>query len=135
MQCFLRKAGQKSPGIFAFRMQSLRSRISPKQWVFSNAKPPLRTGGLPLGERHAVQESPPHGFRPLKEGWCRLLAEPTPSPRLCIRSGATPRGPDQTIMTLRAARSKAELLTLHKSGTSHFALTDSVLASDYESPN
>jgi hypothetical protein len=42
---------------------------------------------------------------------------------LHLRLGATPRGPGQTIMTLRATRSKAELLTLHKTGTSHFALT------------
>jgi hypothetical protein len=42
---------------------------------------------------------------------------------LHLRLGATPRGRDQTIMTLRAGRSKAELLTLHKTGTSHFALT------------
>jgi len=44
---------------------------------------------------------------------------------LHLRLGATPRGPGQTIMTLRAARSKEELLTLHKTGTSHFALTGS----------
>ena len=42
---------------------------------------------------------------------------------LHLRLGATPRGRDQTIMTLRAARQKAELLILHKTGTSHFALT------------
>ena len=42
---------------------------------------------------------------------------------LHLRLGATPRGRDQTIMTLRAGRSKAVLLTLHKTGTSHFALT------------
>lgn len=42
---------------------------------------------------------------------------------LHLRSGATPRGPGQTIMTLRARRQKAELLILHKTGTSHFALT------------
>jgi hypothetical protein len=43
---------------------------------------------------------------------------------LHLRLGATPRGRDQTIMTLRADRLKAELLTLHKTGTSHFALTN-----------
>ena len=43
---------------------------------------------------------------------------------LHLRLGATPRGPGQTIMTLRASRQKAELLILHKTGTSHFALTD-----------
>jgi hypothetical protein len=37
-----------------------------------------------------LQESPPHGFRPLQEGLCRLLAEPTPSPRLCISAQARP---------------------------------------------
>ena len=42
---------------------------------------------------------------------------------LHLRLGATPRGPGQTIMTLRASRQKAELLILHKTGTSHFALT------------
>jgi hypothetical protein len=42
---------------------------------------------------------------------------------LHLRLGATPRGPGQTIMTLRAGRQKAELLILHKTGTSHFALT------------
>jgi len=42
---------------------------------------------------------------------------------LHLRSGATPRGRDQTIITLRASRQKAELLILHKTGTSHFALT------------
>jgi hypothetical protein len=42
---------------------------------------------------------------------------------LHLRLGATPRGPAQIIMALRAGRSKAELLTLHKTGTSHFALT------------
>ncbi len=40
------------------------------------------------------------------------------------RSGATPRGRAQIIMTLRAGRQKAELLILHKTGTSHFALTN-----------
>ncbi len=42
---------------------------------------------------------------------------------LHLRLGATPCGPRQTIMTLRASRQKAELLTLHKTGTSQFALT------------
>ena len=42
---------------------------------------------------------------------------------LHLRLGATPRGRAQIIMTLRAGRSKAELLILHKTGTSHFALT------------
>jgi hypothetical protein len=42
---------------------------------------------------------------------------------LHLRLGATPRGPSQTIMTLRAGRSKAELFILHKTGTSHFAPT------------
>jgi hypothetical protein len=45
---------------------------------------------------------------------------------LHLRSGATPRGRAQIIMTLRADRSKAELFILHKTGTSHFALTQSV---------
>jgi len=42
---------------------------------------------------------------------------------LHLRLGATPCGRAQSTMTLRAGRSKEELLTLHKSGTSHFALT------------
>ena len=47
---------------------------------------------------------------------------------LHLRLGATPRGPSQTIMTLRAGRSKEELFILHKTGTSHFALTGSTSA-------
>jgi len=50
---------------------------------------------------------------------------------LHLRSGATPRGPSQTIMTLRAGRQKAELLILHKTGTSHFALTRKCLSIDF----
>jgi hypothetical protein len=42
---------------------------------------------------------------------------------LHLRLGATPRGPGQGIMQEKSARSKAELLILHKTGTSHFALT------------
>ena len=42
---------------------------------------------------------------------------------LHLRSGATPRGRAQIIMTLRAGRSKEELFILHKTGTYHFALT------------
>jgi len=49
---------------------------------------------------------------------------------LHLRLGATPRGPGQTIMTLRAPRSKAELFTLHKTGTSYFALTQTRLHLD-----
>jgi hypothetical protein len=49
---------------------------------------------------------------------------------LHLRLGATPRGPGQTIMTLRAGRQKAELLILHKTGTSHFALTREPLVLD-----
>src|SRR6202021_2060153 len=70
----IREAGQKPPGIFAFLMQSLR----------------FGSEAFPLFKRHPLQESPPHGFRPLKEGLCRLLAEPTPSPRLCISAWARP---------------------------------------------
>ena len=78
------------------KMQSLRSGVSPKaigiSFFLENAKPRLRNGGLLPGKRHPVQESPPHGFQPLKEGLCRLLSEPTPSPRLCISAkGATPQ--------------------------------------------
>ncbi len=51
---------------------------------------------------------------------------------LRLRLGATPRGPGQTIMALRAGRQKAELLTLHKTGTSHFALTRIVRALDMD---
>lgn len=50
---------------------------------------------------------------------------------LHLRLGATPRGPGQTIMTLRAHRSKAELLTLHKTGTSHFAVTPALEPVDF----
>jgi hypothetical protein len=49
---------------------------------------------------------------------------------LHLRSGATPRGRAQIIMTLRAGRSKAELFILQKTGTSHFALTQNSLAID-----
>jgi hypothetical protein len=52
---------------------------------------------------------------------------------LHLRLGATPRGPGQTIMTLRASRQKAELLILHKTGTSHFALTHRKLSLDTKS--
>jgi len=47
---------------------------------------------------------------------------------LHLRLGAPPRGLGQTIMTLRADWSKAELFILHKTGTSHFALTMSTLS-------
>jgi len=57
--------------------------------LFRNAKPRLRIGSPLPDERHPVQESPPHGFRPLKEGLYRLLSEPT---RLCISAeSATPQ--------------------------------------------
>src|ERR1017187_6273337 len=60
--------------------------------TFRTSRWPALAAGLLLGERYPIQESPPHGFQPLKEGVCRLLSEPTPSPRLCISAkGATPQ--------------------------------------------
>src|ERR1700733_15369732 len=68
---------------------------------------------FPLFKRHPLQESPPHGFRPLKEGLCRLLAEPTPSPRPCISAWARP---SRTRSDYHDVESRPA-----KSGTSHFA--------------
>jgi hypothetical protein len=50
-------------------------------------------------------------------------ASPVVASALGIRSGATPCGRNQTNMPSADLRPKPELLTLHKSGTFHFALT------------
>ena len=50
-------------------------------------------------------------------------ASPVVASALGIRSGATPCGPDQTNMLSQIKPTKPELLTLQKTGTSHFALT------------
>src|ERR1700733_14092543 len=104
-------------------MQSLCSRIPPKQWVFSNAKPQLRIGGLPSSK--ASSTGKPSARFPTDLGGLVPIAcgADSVASALHLRLGATPRGRAQIIMTLRAGRSKAELLILHKTGTSHFALT------------
>jgi hypothetical protein len=105
-------------------MQSLRSRISPKQWVFLNAKPQLRIGGLPPLQKASSTGKPSARFPAVEGGLVPIACgADSVASALHLRLGATPRGPGQTIMTLRASRQKAELLILHKTGTSHFALT------------
>jgi hypothetical protein len=120
----IREAGQKPPGIFAFLMQSLRSRISPKQWVFLNAKPGLRKRRPPPPQKASCTGKPSARF-PTVEGGLLPIAcgADSVASALHLRSGATPRGRAQIIMTLRAGRSKEELFILHKTGTYHFALT------------
>jgi len=108
-------------------MQSLRSRISLKQWVFSNAKPQASDRRPHSRQRASSTGKPSARVSTVKGG--RLLAEPTPSPLpLHLRLGAIPRGRAQTIMTLRVGRqkrnfsfcTKPELLILHK--TRNFSL-------------
>ncbi len=71
--------------------------------------------------RHLARESPPHGFRPFEQGLCRLLSEPTPSPRLSnstearssveqVRVSCSRKGPGQK-RNFSLCR-KPELLTL-----------------------
>ena len=134
MRQHIREAGQKPPGIFAFLMQSLRSRISPKQWVFLNAKPQLRIGGLPPLQKASSTGKPSARFPAVEGGLVPIACgADSVASALHLRLGATPRGPGQTIMTLRASRQKAELLILHKTGTSHFALTHRKLSLDTKS--
>jgi hypothetical protein len=97
------------------------------RWFLLGRLPPITPAtlalppGQTLGKKHPVQESPPHGFRPLKEGLCRLLAEPTPSPRLCISAWARPLADQVRVSCRRKVHgqkrnfsfcTKPELLTL-----------------------
>ena len=107
------------------KMQSLGSGISPIAMdlvvCFANAKPRFRIGGLLPGQRHPVQESPPHGFQPLQEGLCRLLSEPTPSPRLCISAqGATPQRTQPDYHALAEGSTKTG--TFYFAGNRNFLL-------------
>ena len=110
-----RKAGQRRPGIFAFLRCKASAREShQKQLGFLDAKPRLPSSSLPLRRKASCTGKPSARPGPIEEGLCRLLSEPTPSPRLCISAtGATPQRtrPDYPAL--------AEGLT--KTGTFYFA--------------
>ena len=101
-------------GVFKCKASASDRRPSPRQKASSTGKPSAR---FPTVEG---------GLVPIACGADSVASALHP------RLGATPRGPSQTIITLRAGRSKAELLTLHKTGTSHFALTHTCATLTFE---
>src|SRR5215831_17809677 len=93
-----------------FYAQSLRSEISPKQWIPTERSPPWRSGNN-------------HGFC-VTGGPPPIASEPTPSPRLwATPPGATPAGLCEHTMGADCQPSKPELSTWPGIGTFYLAPT------------
>src|SRR5215831_18456026 len=93
-----------------FYAQSLRSEISPKQWIPTERSPPWRSGNN-------------HGFC-VTGGPPPIAAEPTPSPRLwATPPGATPAGLCEHTMGADCQPSKPGLSTWPGIGTFYLAPT------------
>jgi hypothetical protein len=105
------KPGAKSPGVFAFKMQSLRSRVSPAAEGVLYRKALQTTGRT---TRIVIVTG---GLAPTASGANSVASA------LHLRQGPTPNGRDQITTHSVTPGPKPELLTLHKTGTSHFALT------------
>src|SRR5215471_12441274 len=93
-----------------FYAQSLRSEISPKQWIPTERNPPWRSGNN-------------HGFC-VTGGPPPIASEPTPSPRLwATPPAATPAGLCEHTMGADCQPSKPELSTWPGIGTFYLAPT------------
>src|SRR5215471_18560237 len=93
-----------------FYAQSLRSEISPNQWIPTERSPPWRSGNN-------------HGFC-VTGGPPPIASEPTPSPRLwATPPGATPAGLCEHTMGADCQPSKPELSTWPGIGTFYLAPT------------